>query len=176
MNDKQVQTAVQNDQERKETTVNTTRDQTTNVSVLELYRRAKEEQRVKKSTQSSTRVNKSAYYDLKETATVLNRSIYRIRQMYWEGKFKTAKKVERRVYIAREEVEQLKSEQKERVVQSTELTEQRLYKRIVKSTETIMLLVKTDQQLTTTEKNTILQVLTRYNKEASENIQEDTEE
>lgn len=109
---------------------------------------------------------KSGFVPIKEGAAIAGLSLYRFRQLYWEGKLKTAKKVDGRVYITREEAEEGKALRKVRKGRSDTLQRRRYGTRVIKSCETLIEIIQFDSTLNTTIKGDILKKLSEYKAEA----------
>lgn len=119
----------------------------------------------KKGVQEDNGVDKNRYVSIAEASAILDRSIYRVRQMQWEGRFGEIKKVEKRVYLEREGVKKVKTELERSRSKNTGLERQRLGKRVVRSCEVMRELVIKDKRVSVEEKKAIIARLDMWSKE-----------
>jgi hypothetical protein len=129
-----------------------------------------------KSTPSTAkpaiRIDKSKYMSIKEIAAYLDRSIYRTRQIGWEGLIGDEFKPEKEVYYLRELVEAYKRIQDARGMKNTDLDESRLGKRAKYACELVQLMINQDTSVSTEQKSAITKLLAGYIKQAEEMIKE----
>lgn len=129
-----------------------------------------------KATQSSVTkspaVDTTKYCTIKQAAVLLDRSIYRTRQLYWDGHFPGSVKPEKEVYLVKSEVLAWKKVMDSRTVKNDTLDDSRMGKRVVFACETINLLVNQDTSLDTELKRTITSILAGYIKEGQSMIKE----
>ena len=124
--------------------------------------------------QSNSTVKPTGYITDVEVSRILEKSIYRVRQMRWEGKIdeKEIRRVNRRVYTNEEYIRALKKQLDETKESTNDLNVTRACRRIVKSIEVVSFLIERDQTINTTEKSRILNYLKKYDKEAQEMLEE----
>ena len=88
-----------------------------------------------KSTQSSTAkmpaVDVTRFVTIKQASVLLDRSIYRTRQLYWDGHFPSSVKPEKEVYLLKIEVLAWKKIMDGRAVKNDTLDDSRMGKRVV---------------------------------------------
>ena len=129
-----------------------------------------------KSTQSSTAktpaVDVTRFVTIKQASVLLDRSIYRTRQLYWDGHFPSSVKPEKEVYLLKTEVLAWKKVMDSRAVKNDTLDDSRMGKRVVFACETINLLITQDTSLDIELKHTIVNILAGYIKEGQSMIKE----
>jgi len=129
-----------------------------------------------KSTQSSTAktpaVDVTRFVTIKQASVLLDRSIYRTRQLYWDGHFPSSVKPEKEVYLLKIEVLAWKKIMDGRAVKNDTLDDSRMGKRVVFACETINLLITQDTSLDIELKHTIVNILAGYIKEGQSMIKE----
>jgi len=120
----------------------------------------------------TVKIDKTVYLSIKEIATVLDRSIYRTRQLGWDGLLGTAHKPEKEVYYRKDAVLAYKKIQDARGIKNTDLDDSRLGKRVKFACEVITLLISQDTAITAEQKAIITTTLTGYSKQADEMIKD----
>jgi len=105
------------------------------------------------------------YIDINEAAVVLDRSVYRVRQLYWDKRLGVEKRVGKRIFLKRSEVEKYKIVQNSRKVRNSGLEKRRFGTRVVKSAETMMELVEYDKTIEAGLKRVIMELLRKYKNE-----------
>ena len=133
--------------------------------LIKLYQAITEQKKEESKAPKSKEVDETLYCDINEVADILQLSIYRIRQMYWEGRFKDTKKGEKKVYISRAEVVALKRLKETKVVRSTVLSDARTQHRLEKSVEVLKNLVKADSRVNPELKRQITELMGKYETE-----------
>ena len=145
------------------------------MDLLELYKSEKSSSDSERDTKGDI-IDKKRYMDLNEVAKVLGRSIFRVRQMYWEGKLGIAVKGVKKIYVEREVVSNVKKSMGSRKEVSNGLLYRRYGKRVVVSCEVVMKLIKGDKGVTEVEKNRIVGLLIEYMKKGEELVEKYSEE
>ena len=140
------------------------------MDLLELYKSEKSSSDSERDTKGDI-IDKERYMDLNEVAKVLNRSIFRVRQMYWEGKLGIAVKGVKKIYVEREVVSNVKKNMGSRKEASNGLLYRRYGKRVVVSCEVVIKLIKGDKGITEVEKNRIVGLLIEYMKKGEELVE-----
>lgn len=125
----------------------------------------KQEQKGRKERGSSIMVSGQRYIDLQEVSRVLERSIYRTRQIIWEGKLEQTKKYDRKIYVNEAEVRNFKKQLSVASSGRAELATERLGKRVQKAADVITEMVKADKALNAQQRKELLSRLTGYRKE-----------
>ena len=118
------------------------------------------------------KIDKSQWMSIKEIAAYLDRSIYRTRQLGWDGHFGTVHQPEKEVYYARESVVAYKTVQDARGMKNSELDGTRTGKRVSGACQLISLLVNQDAEINATLKAQILSILSKYDSQAQEMIED----
>lgn len=125
----------------------------------------KQEQKGRKERGSSITVSGQRYIDLQEVSRVLERSIYRTRQIIWEGKLEKTKKYDRKIYVSEIEVKNFKKQLTVASSGRSELATERLGKRVQKAANVITEMVKADKVLNAQQRKEILGRLAGYKAE-----------
>jgi len=129
-----------------------------------------------KSTQSSVTkspvVDTTKYVTIKQASVLLDRSIYRTRQLYWDGHFPSSVKPEKEVYLLKIEVLAWKKVMDGRAVKNDTLDDSRMGKRVIFACETVNLLVTQDTSLGKELQNIIASILVGYIEEGKKMIKE----
>lgn len=110
--------------------------------------------------------------DIEGAGKELGLSIYRVRQLYWEGRLGEGTKVGKKIYLEKSKVEELVKEREEKEVESSGLEGRRLGKRVVKSCEVIMEVLSVDREVNSELKKSIVELLGKYKKEGEKLIEE----
>ena len=118
------------------------------------------------------KIDKSQWMSIKEIAAYLDRSIYRTRQLGWDGKLGTVYQPEKEVYYARESVVAYKAVQDARGMKNSELDGTRTGKRIANACQLIVLIIDQDTAINATLKAQILTILGQYRTQAEEMIED----
>ena len=124
-----------------------------------------------KSTAKPTQTVPSTYISLEAAAQALDLSIYRTRQLQWEGKLKSAKKFDKMVYFERKEVEALKNEREHKDTSRDQLNRRRIGKRVKFSVEVVKTLINSDEVLTNEQKQAVSARFDYYLTEAQKLLQ-----
>ena len=124
---------------------------------------------VKKSVNSKEVKGKM---DLESAGKVLELSIYRVRQIYWEGKLGEGKKVGKKIYVDKGLVEKLVMERSKEEEESNGLEERRLGKRVVKSCEVIEKVLDVDKEVKDDLRKALKELLVKWSKEGESLIEE----
>lgn len=124
-----------------------------------------------KSPSKATATVPSTYISLETASNLLELSIYRTRQLQWEGKLKSAKKFDKMVYFERKEVEALKNEREHKDTSRDQLNRRRIGKRVKFSVEVVKTLLKADEVLSSEVKQTVSDRLDYYLTEAQKLLQ-----
>jgi hypothetical protein len=136
--------------------------------MLEALERAEGKTKATKSGELDPGVDKTKYATLQQAAAMLDRSVYRVRQMEWEGQFKDVKRGVKLVYISRDELAVKKQAQSTKVRATNTLGEKRLATRALKSLELVMAVIRQDGTIPAELKHGIMEVLTKYHAGAEE--------
>jgi len=107
-------------------------------------------------------VKVKGYWNIKESAKELGLSVYRVRQLYWNKEFKVCKKVGKLIFISEEDVKRVKEERESKKEGSKELDRERMMKRIQKSSEVMLEVVKGIKSLKGEEKRIIVEFLSMF--------------
>jgi hypothetical protein len=124
------------------------------------------------SVTKSPAVDTTKYCTIKQAAVLLDRSIYRTRQLYWDGHFPSSVKPEKEVYLLKTEVLAWKKVMDGRTVKNDTLDDFRMGKRVIFSCETVNLLITQDTSLDIELRHTIVNILAGYIKEGQSMIKE----
>jgi len=127
---------------------------------------------VQSTSHNAIKIDKNRYMSIKEIATYLDRSIYRTRQLGWDGLLGTEYKPEKEVYYLKEAVVAYKKIQDARGIKNTDLDESRMGKRVKFACELVNLLINQDTSLTSELKSKITETLSGYIKQAELLIKE----
>ena len=102
----------------------------------------------KKGTRTvQTVIIPTGYYSIEQTATILGLSVYRTRQLQWEQKISVQSVIKRnrRVYYKKEEIERLKIQREQNKSERSDLDLIRFCKRVVRSIETMNIVLDSDR-------------------------------
>lgn len=129
-----------------------------------------------KTTQSSVTkspvVDTTKYVTIKQAAVLLDRSIYRTRQLYWDGHFPNSIKPEKEVYLVKSEVLAWRKVMDSRSIKNDTLDNSRMGKRVISACETVNLLITQDTSVNVELKHAIMDILAGYIKEGQSMIKE----
>lgn len=134
----------------------------TGLTVLELWEAKKKSDKSAKVRVLEQEVGIDGYVDIKEAAKILDRSVYRVRQLYWDGRLGSEKRVGKKIFLRKAEVEKWKVVQNSRKVRNNGLEKRRFGTRVVKSTEVVMELLGGDESIGGGLKNSMMEVLRKY--------------
>lgn len=109
------------------------------------------------------------YVSIEQAAEILELSIYRTRQLQWEQKIspESVIKKERRVFFKLETIKELKIQRASNKVERSDLDLIRFAKRIVRSIETITILLESDQSISSEQRKAILSKFRQYRDDAA---------
>ena len=129
----------------------------------------------KKGTKTvQTVIIPTGYYSIEQTATILGLSVYRTRQLQWEQKISVQSVIKRnrRVYYKKEEIERLKIQREQNKSERSDLDLIRFGKRVIRSIETITIVLESDSSLSKEMLKKITVHLRKYCEEAQQIISE----
>lgn len=117
------------------------------------------------------------YVSIEQAAKILGLSIYRTRQLQWEQKISPASvlKQNRRVFFKKETIEALKIERESNKVERSDLDLIRFAKRVIRSVETISILLESDTTISKEQKQAFLAKVQLYQKEAAQIVMKSNE-
>lgn len=144
------------------------------VDLQEMFVNEKKNKRVQSAVQGDVGVDTKIYMTLDEVAKLLDRSIYRIRQMYWEGKLGEGVKGTKKIYVKREVVKKVKEDQGKKKVQNSTVELRRFGKRVVLGVEIVLKLVKSDKEIADTERSAFLALLSEYGRKGDELVKKNS--
>jgi len=117
---------------------------------------------VSEDMSSGAIVRLEGYKNIKECAEELGLSVYRVRQLYWNKEFTECKKVGKLIFISNKDVTRVKEEREKKKEGSKELDRERMMKRIQKSAEVMLEVVKGIKSLKGDEKRVIVEFLSMF--------------
>lgn len=120
------------------------------------------------ATDPDAQISRQDYVTIEEAAELLNRSIYRVRQMYWEDKLGIGLKGAKKVYLLRKSVLHAKDLMESRKVKDSGVESRRLGKRIDLACQTMTMLLNADKSVKPEQKAEILTLLGKYAKISKE--------
>ncbi len=118
------------------------------------------------------------YVSIEQAAEILELSIYRTRQLQWEQKISpdSVLKKERRVFFKLETIKALKIKRASSKVERSDLDLIRFAKRIIRSIETISILIGSDRSLSKEQAQMIRTKFEQYRKDAAGIVRKSNEE
>lgn len=110
----------------------------------------------------------TGFVSIEQAAQILGLSVYRTRQLQWEQKIAVSSVIKRnrRVFYRQEEIERLKIEREESKSERNDLDLIRFCKRVVRSIETMKIVLNSDRTIRKDEKQKILDQFEKYLVEA----------
>lgn len=132
-------------------------------SILDLWEKAKNTGK-SITVDKGDEFDKAVYMDIEEASIVLKLSVYRIRQMYWEGNFGEAQKGVKKVYLLRSAVLAVKKSREQSKVKNTVVDHRRTGKRIESGSGVVIFMLEHDSTVETGLKNKMMEVLLKYHR------------
>ena len=125
------------------------------------------------TAKKAVKIDSNVYVSIKQIAVILDRSIYRTRQLGWDGHFGTVHQPEKEVYYRKDAVLAYKLIQDARGLKNNELDGTRTGKRVTSACQLISLILNQDVEISLEVKRQFLTILAKYDKQAQEMIESD---
>ena len=125
----------------------------------------------KEVKKSGSKIEIEGKIDIEGAGKELGLSVYRVRQLYWEGKLGEGKKVGKKIYLNKEVVERLVEVRSRVEEESSGLDERRLGKRVVRSCEVVGKVLEVDKSVDSELRGKIKELLGKWSKEGESLIE-----
>lgn len=136
-------------------------------ALVKAYKSMKESKGAE-TTGPDAQIDKEIYMTIEQAAEILKRSVYRVRQMYWEDKLGVGIKGAKKVYLLRKNVLDAKNSMESRKSKDSGVEQRRLGKRINLACETVTMLLNSDKSVKEPQKAEIMALVAKYAKIGNE--------